>query len=446
MVKEATPTSGDCAFRPGERVCWIGDSISRGGLFHSYVHRWHLQRGRRPGPEFHNCGLSGDSAEGVLRRMDWDIVHRRPTLAVVMLGMNDVCRDLYDPTAGAQARLHERQAAISGYAERMEAIVRRLQAIGARIILLTPTPYDQTGCQAEINRVGVDDALAACADQVRDIAARHGTALVEFHEALRSVNRGLQAGDPLRSIIGEDRVHPGPPGHLLMAHLVLAAQACPGAEMTAMLDAAHGRIERATGCEISDLAVADDGIACSWLASALPFTVPEAARPGLAWIGGPFARQREVFSCTGLVPARYRLCIDDQAVCIADARELAAGIDLVDHPLTPQYRQAEEAARHHAERHRLESDELRTLAAVEHFVIRPAGGNPAERGTARTIVEAQLERDRREGFAYGVWQRETWLRLAGKEARITADMRTAAAAAAVAATPRRRRVRLARLP
>lgn len=436
----------DFAFRPNERVCWIGDSISRGGLFHAFIHRWHLLRGAHPGLDFHNCGLSGDSADGVLRRMDWDIVPRQPTLAVVMLGMNDVCRDLYDPTTSQPIPREARQTAITGFAERMERIVQRLKGIGSRVVLLTPTPYDQSGCQAEVNRVGVDDALAACAGHVRELATRYDAALVDLHEAMRVVNRGLQVREPTRSIIGDDRVHPGPAGHLLMAHILLEAQGFPGAAMDMSLDVASGQIEHAVGCAINDLTISPEGFACTWLAAALPCPIPEAARPALAWIGGPFARQREIFRVIGLVPARYRLCIDEHAVAIADARDLASGIDLVDQPLTPQYRQAENAVAHDAERHRLESDELRTLAAVEHFIIRPAGGDPADLVTSRAIVEAQLERDRSEGFAYGVWQREAWLRLAGQQQRIAAEMRNASAAASAAASPRQRHVRLVRLP
>ena len=44
---------------------------------------------------FYNCGIGGNQAHDILERMESDILVHNPTHAVIMLGMNDVHRNLY---------------------------------------------------------------------------------------------------------------------------------------------------------------------------------------------------------------------------------------------------------------------------------------------------------------------------------------------------------------
>lgn len=66
-----------------------------------------------------NAGVSGDTAAGGLRRVDW-VLRAKPEIAIVALGANDGLR--------AQSPQAMR--------ENLTAIVKRLQAAGARVLLV----------------------------------------------------------------------------------------------------------------------------------------------------------------------------------------------------------------------------------------------------------------------------------------------------------------------
>jgi acyl-CoA thioesterase-1 len=65
-----------------------------------------------------NAGVSGDTTAGALRRVDW-VLRARPEIVIVELGANDGLRGV-DPAA---------------MRTNLEAIVQRLQAAGARVLL-----------------------------------------------------------------------------------------------------------------------------------------------------------------------------------------------------------------------------------------------------------------------------------------------------------------------
>jgi len=211
----------DSIFRDGDVVAMIGDSITYDGRW--WVSLREQLLARRPGVhcDFRNCGIAGGGAEGALRGYNWDIAPHHPTLALVMFGMNDVWRDCYAPSP-TEAMLTRRAEALDRFLAASSALVDRLLEDSVRVVLVTPTPFDQYALERPApNLPGVDDALAVCGGMVRGLAAARRLPVVDLHTPLR---RRCAAGEPL---VGEDRVHPGDPGHDAMTTLVAAAL-CPG--------------------------------------------------------------------------------------------------------------------------------------------------------------------------------------------------------------------------
>lgn len=58
------------AFQDGDRVLFLGDSITRAGPWHSLISLYYETRFPERNIEWHNAGISGDTAEGALRRLD----------------------------------------------------------------------------------------------------------------------------------------------------------------------------------------------------------------------------------------------------------------------------------------------------------------------------------------------------------------------------------------
>ena len=82
-------------FQDGERVCFIGDSITHAGTYHSYIYLYYLTRFPDRNIRMWNKGVSGNTAKSVLDRFATDIATVKPTVSTLMLGMNDVGRSCY---------------------------------------------------------------------------------------------------------------------------------------------------------------------------------------------------------------------------------------------------------------------------------------------------------------------------------------------------------------
>ena len=66
-VKGALPVP---MFQDGERVCFVGDSITHGGGYHSFVYLYYLTRYPAREIRIWNKGISGDQTYHVLQRFD----------------------------------------------------------------------------------------------------------------------------------------------------------------------------------------------------------------------------------------------------------------------------------------------------------------------------------------------------------------------------------------
>ena len=82
-------------FKKGDRVCFVGNSITHNGEFHHHIMQYYVTRFPKQPVHFFNAGVKGDVTGGILQRMDGDILKHKPTHAVIMIGMNDVQRHLY---------------------------------------------------------------------------------------------------------------------------------------------------------------------------------------------------------------------------------------------------------------------------------------------------------------------------------------------------------------
>ena len=140
-------------FKDGDHVCFIGDSITHGGGFgyHSQIVLFYATRFPQMHIGYWNCGISGDSAAGAVKRYAWDIALHKPTVATIMLGMNDVSRGLYAKGLSGAKVEAQRQGAIENHVAKMAELAELLAKDGAKIIFITPSIYDQTGTQQTEN-------------------------------------------------------------------------------------------------------------------------------------------------------------------------------------------------------------------------------------------------------------------------------------------------------
>ena len=345
-------------FKDGETVCFLGDSITAGGRTQTMIADYYLTRFPERTIRFVNAGRSGDSAGGALSRLQEDVIAKKPTSVTIMLGMNDVNRGSYVANPDANKKQQQQQA-LDGYKANMEKVVGRIcaEAGEPKLLFITPSPFDQTVVlEKENNQPGCNDGLGRCAEIVRELAAKNHGTIVDFHGPMTALNLEQQKKDPNWTIIGGDRVHPGAPGHLMMAWLFLKTQGAPAVVSKVSVDAAAGHATENVNAAVTGVAKKDGGVAFTVLEKALPFPTDPAAKPVLELLPIEKELNQEILSVSGLANGMYELKIDGVVVVAKySAEDFARGINLAFNEATPQFKQAQSVARHDEQRRNSES-------------------------------------------------------------------------------------------
>ena len=383
-------------FKDGERWCALGDSITHGGRYQHLIYLYYATRFPDRTIDLFNCGISGDSAGGALRRLDDDVLSHKPSVVTMMLGMNDVSRNLYEPGDPSPATIKMRDKALADHAQNMKALAEKLTGAGVRLIFLTPTPFDDTSTMEKPNLPGVNGALAQSAENAKLLATTFSSGLVDFHKPMTALNLAQQKLDPKATLIGPDRVHPQDVGHLVMLYLFLKAQGVSPIISSRSEDAA-GKTD----------------FQFTWTETGLPFPVPAACQPALKLV--PFIEDlnQEPLKVTGLPAGKYKLTIDDQAIASFDADQLAKGVNLATLTTTPQYQQALAAAKIDDQRSDLVK-RLRTIDYVEWRMGRKIGDASAFDFAAE--AEKFIANPKNEGYVAG--QGKAYLALKPKQAEM----------------------------
>lgn len=325
-------------FPAGSKVCFVGNSITNNGEY--YNNLWMYYATRFPGEKirFYNCGISGDVAGGILKRMDKDILVHQPTHAVLMIGMNDVKRELY----GKQdANDSLKNSALAVYNNQTDAAVKILTARVGNVILLKPSIYDQTAVMETENLFGVNDALQRCAEQMHSLSEKYHTRLVDLQTILLRINKEEQGKDPAFTIIGKDRVHPMSVGHFVMAYQFLKDTKAPQYVSALIIGNSLKESQKNSfNVAIRTLSRKKNGVTFECHEKSLPFPVKESAKEALQWV--PFNEEfnTELLQVKDLPSGNYQLSIDDILIDTFTAKALSSGINLALYKNTPQYQQA----------------------------------------------------------------------------------------------------------
>lgn len=331
-------------FRDGDRVAFLGDSITERGDFNyvRVISDYYLTRFPEADIRFQNAGSNGGGARAAALRFADDVAARRATAVSIMFGMNDVGRPNYDAEATPEkiaARAGHLEGFRRNYAELLDVCARESPDIA--LYLLTPSPADDMAVyyrnQACVQRPGCNAGIGECAETVREEAARRGATLVDLYTILNDYVRARRSVEP-EFKFAEDRVHPGAGANMLMAMAFLEAQNAD--RVVSDIALREGRCLKGVRAEVSDIAADEDGgVAFTVLEKSLPMPFADDVSDYTnAPVVAAFNQQILAFYCLG--EGDWTLKIDGDAVCTASAAEWERGVNLAFNALTPQHRQA----------------------------------------------------------------------------------------------------------
>jgi lysophospholipase L1-like esterase len=344
--------AAEFAIRDGDRVVFLGDSITEQRLYTTYIEAYALARHPTWNLSFRNVGWGGDTAwlrqrfhpdegrlfaaeggdldkmveDSVGRGLGRDVLPLKPTFVTVKFGMNDHSYQKFRPDI------------FRAYARSQTEIAKDLKAAGARVAFLTPQPIEER--RPDPDKDDRNQSLRQFSDGLKDVATGNGALFVDQFAPYMGLMMAARAKDSGAFIGGGDAVHPGPAGHTLMAWAILKGLGATASVSTAEIQVSPKAVN-AVGCKVENLAFADGGVAFDRLDEALPLPVDERAEPALKLAPILDDLSQYMVRVTGLAPGNYDILIDGESARKASADELATGVNLsnVDGPITRQTRE-----------------------------------------------------------------------------------------------------------
>ncbi len=416
LTARLTVTAQIQPFQTGDRVAFVGNSITEQGYYESYIWLYYMLHFPNRRIVILNRGIGGDRAQNIYDRFDDDVAHSEPTVICLTFGMNDSGYfEFLRANADSVARVHVAES--RHYFELIEEKIKTLSKVKKIIIL--GSPFDETakikGANNFPGKVKVMEEIAGFQTQA---AKDNHWGLVDFLHPMTEIDLREQKKDSTFTLTGNDRIHPGNSGHFVMAWLFLKTQGLdhsPVADMA--IDAGALRVDRAENCRITNVAgtkgaigggavsaasaAGGTGIRFDYLANSLPFPVDSVPR---LW-GNPHRQSealgvmpfysefnREMLRVSGLSAGAYELRIDDRRIAQFTAAELGEGINLAKLTNTPEYEQAMAVLQLNEERMGLES-KLRAYYWLQFDYLRGIGRKFQDDEIAMDSVNNATQKD-----------------------------------------------------
>jgi isoamyl acetate esterase len=198
--------------KQGERIVFLGDSITQAGVgpkgYVTLIKNALAQKHSELGIEVIGAGISGNKVPDLQRRVDKDVIARRPTIVVIYIGINDVWHGERDPARGTPKDKYE-----AGLKE----IIDKVKAAGARVVLCTPSVIGERPDGSN----PLDAKLDEYADVSRQVAKEERVPLCDLRKTFVGYLKEHNAEKKERGVLTNDRVHLNDAGNKLVAETIL---------------------------------------------------------------------------------------------------------------------------------------------------------------------------------------------------------------------------------
>jgi lysophospholipase L1-like esterase len=198
----AGQSPGRFLLKDGDTIVFLGDSITQQGAKpQGYVSLFDLFCGVN-GYEVKviNAGISGHESDDMLARLQRDVLAHEPDWVSVSCGVNDVW--------------HKNGPTLPEYTKNMTEIVDRIQATGAKVLLLTATPIYENLDSPENKRLADYNAF------LRDLAKEKKLVLADVNQAFQNWYHKKMSDERLLTV---DGVHFNHRGNRVMARQIAEA-------------------------------------------------------------------------------------------------------------------------------------------------------------------------------------------------------------------------------
>jgi lysophospholipase L1-like esterase len=190
-----------------KKIIFFGDSITEQGVkLTGYITKLMNLLKRDEEDRNYNligAGVGGNKVYDLYLRMDEDVLAKGPDVVVIFIGVNDVW---HKQTLGAATDANEFEA-------NYEAIIKKLQASGCKIIMCTPAVIgEKTNGSNDL-----DSDLNKYCDIILELAQKNELPFLNMRQAFLTNNLTNNPQDKYAGILTTDGVHLNEAGNQLVA-------------------------------------------------------------------------------------------------------------------------------------------------------------------------------------------------------------------------------------
>ena len=361
-------------------MAFVGNSITDGGHYHSYIWLYYMTHFPNRRVTFYNVGIGGDAIGQIAARFDDDVLKRNPTVLTLTWGMNDTGYFEWYRKDGQQFIDNRLLGSYKTYEDLVDKLKKRTDI---RKILILGSPYDFTSKFTTKNLYpGKAEAFSKVIDYQQASAKKNNWGFVDFYHPMDAINKREQLKDTTFSLTPNDRIHPDNDGHLVMAYLFLKTQGLANSVVADVaINAAAKTVTKAVNSRVLNLSANAKSISFNYLANSLPYpidTIPRAwgnrKKQSEALKILPFTNDfnREMLTVKDLATGNYDLLIDGEKMGTWAAADFAGGINLAEITATPQYQQAIQIRELNEERWEIER-RLRNYMWMQYDFLKEKG-------------------------------------------------------------------------
>lgn len=314
----------DFFFKKGDRVIFLGDSITEQYQYSTYIELYLTTRFPGGGMQFLNAGIGGDTATGGAGRFQTQVLAENPTAVTIDFGMNDGGYGPFNPVSA------------TNFARKTTAMVEMAKKAGVRVALISPNAVEVRNKPALATYLETQQKFYA---PLKEIAEKNSLPFVDQYAVTRKVLAKM-AEDHAAVKAFPDAVHTNDAGGLLMAHTILVGLHAPALVSDVTIDAPK-KEAKASRCKVGDVAGGADGVSFTRDDAALPLPVLKGWRGLLPYVDDLNDLNRYGLTVTGLNAGKFDLLVDGTKVASFTDKELADGVNLGNLAAGPLFEQGQ---------------------------------------------------------------------------------------------------------
>jgi len=198
--------------KKGDRIVFLGDSITQAGVgekgYVTLIKNTLAEKHKDLGIEIIGAGISGNKVPDLQKRLQKDVLDKKPTIVVIYIGINDVWHGQDDPAKGTSKEKFE-----AGLKE----IIGKIQDAKGQVLLCTPSVIGEKTDGKNKNDAKLDEY----ADISRAVAKELKIPVCDLRKAFQDYLKDKNDKNAEKGVLTGDGVHLNDAGNKFVAETIL---------------------------------------------------------------------------------------------------------------------------------------------------------------------------------------------------------------------------------